>query len=434
MPDDVTRLLAGDPTAYPGPTAATSLGWLSHAKHYLGSWLDETSARLPRRHARVILLGMGGSSSPARFYAEAGGAAIDVLDTSNPDTVAATDFSESTVIASSKSGTTIETRTLLDHALASGLSPADLVVITDAGTELEALAQSLGALVVGGDPATGGRFSALSAFGLVPALYAGWSAESLRRELAGAAPSRELVISARETAAQILPEGASWAGFELAGDPLTSGGALWLEQLLAETTGKSGHGVVPLVGSSRPYRPAEITHWHLVAALCARRLGVDPFDQPDVEAAKRAAVELLGLHPSWDQPRPDPAVLRRDLERALYVTLQVFAPLESAFEVATLRTRVAARYPRATANLGPRYLHSTGQLHKGGPAGVCAVVIAVRPRSASRPVSGHPYGFHELHLAQALADHQAVLAAGRTSHLMVVEELAEASEVLGLDP
>ncbi|MFI5035280.1 MAG: hypothetical protein ACHQFZ_03640 [Acidimicrobiales bacterium] len=435
--DVAARLAQGDATLFVGATATRALGWLDHPQRYLGAWLDEVDERLPRRHERTLLLGMGGSSSPARLYAASRpSSSLVVLDTSNPDTIAATDFAGANVIASSKSGTTVETQTLLAHALAHGLDPTDLVVVTDPGTSLAELAGSSGALVVLGDPHTGGRFSALSPFGLVPALYAGWTPEDLRRELAPNAVSSDLARAALADATHHLSDvESSGAFFALGGDPISDGPTLWLEQLVAETTGKSGRGFIPLAGGAAPaVTPGRIQHLHLVAALLARGLGVDPFDQPDVDGAKREVFALLAGGATWQEPATDLAATRDALDAARYVVLQAFAPLESAIALAALRSRVERRFGPTTANLGPRYLHSTGQLHKGGPDGVAAVQVVVRPRSAPRRIAGRHYSFHDLHLAQARGDLRAMLARGRFAVQLVVDTFDEAAELLGLQP
>ncbi len=428
------RLHRAEPELFRGPSASSSLGWLRSPARYLGDWLDELAERLPRRHSRSILLGMGGSSSPARFFAEASGSsALAVLDTSNPDTVAQTDFSGATVLASSKSGTTVETQTLLAHALAHGLDPRDLVVITDPGTSLAELGATLGATVIEGDPHTGGRFSALTPFGLVPALYAGWSPSSLRDELGEVALNEAVVVGALEQVDRFVPgPDPSLLWDTLRQDPALSGGALWLEQLLAETTGKSGRGVVPLAGAEGHYRPAEIFTFHLAAVLAARELDVDPFDQPDVDSAKRAVFDLLRAGvPEIEEDRGD---LLRLSEAATYRALQVYAPVALSAQVAQLREGVSRRFGPTTANLGPRYLHSTGQLHKGGPAGVLGIQIVVRPSSMPQRIQGRAYSFHDLHRAQALSDQMAMRQRNRQVRVLVVDALDEAAEVLEVAP
>lgn len=429
----VGRILAGDASLFEGTTATHSLGWLRHPERYLGDWLDETAAKLPRRHERTLLLGMGGSSSPARLYGDWRPASqLTVLDTSNPDSIGATDFANVTVIASSKSGGTIETQTLLAHALASGLEARDLVIITDPASVLVELGRSLDATVIEGDPDTGGRFSSLSPFGLVPALYAGWSADELREELAGCHLNEEMVSASLEEAggnAANVRDGS--ALYLLGSDPITSGGALWIEQLVAETTGKAGRGFIPVPGGPlATYRPADMQRHHLVAALLARHLGVDPFNQPDVETAKKSVLSLLQGPVSWSVHESDNSAMRDALASSSYNVLQVYAPLDEARNLAALRARVDAVYANTTANLGPRYLHSTGQLHKGGPADVAAVQIIQRPKSAPVRIPGRHHTFHDLHMAQATSDFDAMTHAGRQVWQLMVDDLDDAAQVL----
>ena len=433
--DTVQRLLASDPSLFAGEAAPHALGWLDHPDRYLGAWLDNVVTLLPRRHERTVLLGMGGSSSSARLYAEGRrDTPLSVLDTSNPDTVSSIDFASATVIASSKSGSTIETQALLAHALANGLAPEDLVVITDPGTALEELGYSLGAMVFEGDPATGGRFSGLSPFGLIPALYAGWSVEELRLELAANTLSHELCVRAVNHADDLARRAIGGeALFALGADPITSGGALWLEQLVAETTGKQGRGFIPVLeGRAQDYLPRDMMFWHLVAALLARHLDVDPFNQPDVERPQRDVFALLEGDVSWKAPPIDADALRATLNKANYVTLQTYAPQAASEALVHLRARVEAAFGTTTANLGPRYLHSTGQLHKGGPAGDVGVQIVLRPTSAPMRVKGRRYTFHDLHMAQAISDVSAMRTAGRAVFQLVVDDLEEAAQIFGL--
>ena len=431
----VERLLAGDPTLFEGDTAGHALGWLRHPERYLGEYLDQVARLIPKRHERTLLLGMGGSSSPARLYAEAIETSdLTVLDTSNPDTVSGIDFSHANVVASSKSGTTIETQTLLAHALAHGLEPQDLSVITDPGTSLEELAYSLGAMVFLGDPTTGGRFSAISPFGLIPALYAGWTVDSLREHLAPCRLSTDLVTRAVEDSRVIAERAVDGRGlFSLGGDPITSGGALWLEQLIAETTGKEGRGFVPVLeGPARRYGPSDLMYWQLVAALLAFHLGVDPFNQPDVESAKKNVFTLLSAPVVWEAEPVDTSELQAALAGSTYNVLQVYAPLEASGDLARLRGEVSKRFAPTTANLGPRYLHSTGQLHKGGPADVVGLQVVQRAKSAPQRIEGRRYSFHDLHMAQAQSDLHAMRLAGRPVWRLIVDELDDAARFLGV--
>jgi hypothetical protein len=431
----ISSLMSGDASLFVGTTAEHSLGWLRHHERYLTGWLDDIEQSLPRRFERTVLLGMGGSSSPARFYADSrSDSLLSVLDTSHPDTVSQVDFSTVNVIASSKSGTTIETQTLLAHALASGLEPENLVIITDPATSLHELGRALGAKVVVGDPLTGGRFSSLSPFGLVPALYAGWSSNELRDELTRCQLTPELIEGAIAEANRIAQDTIDGQGFfELGADPITNGGALWLEQLMAETTGKRGRGVIPVpAGDAVEISVSSMQHYHLVAALVARILDVDPFDQPDVDSAKSIVFKILQDGASWEANEYDHAEFFEALRDSRYNTLQAYVPIASSKGVSDLRQRVQTVYGTTTANLGPRYLHSTGQLHKGGPHGVVGVQIIQRPSTAPLRISGRRYSFHDLHIAQAHSDFRAMKAASRSVYQLIVDDLDEAAQLLNV--
>jgi glucose-6-phosphate isomerase len=430
--DITNRLLTKDATLFVGETAKNSLGWIDHPTRYLGSWIEEIAKALPSNTAKTVLLGMGGSSSPARFYAEAkNDASLRVLDTSNPDSIDATSFDNCVVIASSKSGTTIETQTLLAHALANGLSPKNLVVITDPGSSLVELGHSLGAVVVLGDPSCGGRFSAISPFGLIPALYAGWSVKDLQQEHLSIAFDQELVARAQAQAAGLTAVESNI--FPLASNPLSSGSSLWLEQLIAETTGKDGLGLVPLwTEADEPLQPREMMFWQLVAAFSARELRVDPFNQPNVESAKKAVMSLLLGSEIQPANHGTESEVRASFQAASVRELNVYCPIENDVEVEQLRREVRDVYGDTSANIGPRYLHSTGQLFKGGPTNLSTLQIIVRPKSSPVRISGRRYSFHDLFYAQAIGDFEAMKSASRTVWQLVVDDLAEARALLGL--
>ncbi len=431
----IQRILKGDPSLFEGSTAKNSLGWLRHPETYLGRWLDDIAAKLPRRYSKTILLGVGGSAGPGLFFAEASGSsALSVLDTSNPDSISSTDFSNATVIAASKSGNTIETLSLLSFALANGLKVEDLIVITDKGTTFSKYANDLGCLVIDGDENTGGRFSALSPFGLIPALYAGWTPESLRSALSDSYVNESVVTKAvAEAAIHAADVNFGHAYFQLQADPIISGGAMWLEQLVAETTGKQDRGFIPVFESeSNKYSVSEIQHFHLVASLLAWHLGVDPFNQPNVEAVKTAFVKLLESDVPWTSQPVNYEEMQHNLRSATYRTLQVYGPLNIGNELCHLQSRIQNSYGRTTANFGPRYLHSTGQLHKGGPKNVAALQIVIRPKSKPIAIPGKTYSFHDLHMAQATSDFQTMISCGRHVSQLIVDDLDEVAEVLGL--
>ena len=433
----IQRILKGDPSLFEGSSAQNSLGWLRHPEMYFGDWLDDISAKLPRRYEKTILLGVGGSAGPGLFFAEAvQSSSLLVLDTSNPDSIAEVSFNNVTVIAASKSGATVETLSLLAYALDNGLDAQDLVIITDPNTPLSVLGEKLGCLVVDGDVNTGGRFSALSPFGLVPALYAGWTPASLRSELAGSFLNENVVALAFEEAAIHAADVNFGHGyFSLTADPVTSGGAMWLEQLIAETTGKQDRGFIPVCTSStKKYSPSQIQHYHLVAALLAWHLGVDPFNQPNVESAKTAVFELLENEVQWISEPFDAEELQHDFRTATFRTLQVYGPLSIASDLSALQSSVQQKYGTTTANFGPRYLHSTGQLHKGGPKNIAALQIILRPTSKDVVIPGSTpeSTFQDLHMAQAASDFKAMKDSGRHVAQLIVDDLNEVARVLGL--
>lgn len=429
------QIFSGDVSFFPGTSAVSSTGWLRHPEHYSGPRLAAIEQSLPRRFPRVLLLGMGGSSSPARFLADAiTSTDLTIVDTTHPDTVSAQSFEEATVIASSKSGTTVETQTLLAHALATGLDPSDLIIVTDPGTSLAEMGSAIGARVILGDPRTGGRFSALSPFGLVPALLAGWGVTDLEELLLANALNRELVgrVLADATMFQQRHQAGEFF-FPLVRDPVTSGAAMWLDQLVAETTGKQGRGFIPIpTESGPPCNPADIMYFQLLAALLAAGLGVDPFNQPDVELAKAKVFTLLREPTPWEAMDVDVSNLRRDLAEATYRTVQAYAPLSAQAQVVELRELLESAHGPTTANLGPRYLHSTGQLHKGGPTGVVGIQVLQRPRTSPVRIAGRRYSFHDLHMAQARSDYLAMSALGRPVYQILVDDVAEVGILLGL--
>ena len=283
---------------------------------------------------------------------------------------------------------------------------------------------------------TGGRFSALSPFGLVPALYAGWTPASLRSDLAGSFLNENVVVLAVEEAAIHAADVNFGHGyFSLTADPVTSGGAMWLEQLIAETTGKQDRGFIPVCTSAtKKYSPSQIQHYHLVAALLAWHLGVDPFNQPNVESAKTAVFELLENEVQWISEPLDAEELQHDFRTATFRTLQVYGPLSIASDLSALQSSVQQKYGTTTANFGPRYLHSTGQLHKGGPKNIAALQIILRPTSKDVVIPGSTpeSTFRDLHMAQAASDFKAMKDSGRHVAQLIVDDLNEVARVLGL--
>jgi glucose-6-phosphate isomerase len=461
----VRRLFARDPGLWGAdastPELADRLGWLDAPERSLrltpdlAGFADEVRGE---HVSRVVLLGMGGSSLAPEvfrrtFGVRAGFPELVVLDSTHPDAVAPAvdDASLPTTVfvVSSKSGTTIETTSLLAHCWeAAGRRGRQFVAITDPGTPLERLAAERGfRRVFPGEPEVGGRFSALTVFGLVPAALIGVNVREVL-ECAGA-----MVAACRSESPEANPGLAlGWLMAEgwragrdkltlRAGPPFGSFG-VWAEQLVAESTGKNGKGLVPVVdepeaaarGGDRvevelaarqpPDLGAEFYRWEVATALAGAWMGLNPFDQPNVAESKQhteAVLRELGAGRA-----PDPALGLAGLVAAVrawaaslrpgdYAAILAYLPPSAAHDALLTRLRAAigrARGVATTAGYGPRFLHSTGQLHKGGPSTGAFLQIEAEP-ARDVPIPGAAYGFARLIQAQALGDYRALEARGR---------------------
>jgi glucose-6-phosphate isomerase len=433
----------------------------------------------------VLLAGMGGSSLfpevVARSTPPGGGApALHVLDTTDPAAIARLGRElapERTLhIAASKSGTTLETRSHLAWAWERHPNPARFAVITDPGSELAALAVERGFAATFENPSDiGGRYSALSLFGLVPAILAGADVGGLLASASGitealrtppsanpaarlAATMAAAVRAGRDKLTLVVPEHLATFG-------------LWLEQLLAESTGKDGTGIVPVVGEPLGDPPVygedrlfvvvgepgatagrldsladaghpvvrlasggsfadlgeQVLLWELATALAGALIGINPFDQPDVAAAKAATSRVLA-EGRPDLPLTPLAALLDQVETGDYLAIQAFVDPASDAIARIESARVALRDRlgvATTVGLGPRFLHSTGQLHKGGPdRGVFVQVLG--DADVDVPIPGEDYGFAALEQAQADGDlltlHERKRRAGRVRLDELLEE------------
>ncbi|MCZ6745224.1 MAG: hypothetical protein O7D31_11195, partial [Alphaproteobacteria bacterium] len=457
----------------------------------------------------VVLLGMGGSSlAPEVFAAASGGGAhypeLIVLDSTHPkavlDVERRIDIARTLFLVSSKSGTTLETlslfRTFWQRAGQSGSgSGRRFVAITDAGSPLAVLAADRGFRNTFLAPEdVGGRYSALSVFGLVPAALAGMD---IRRLLAGARAMAEACgpgVAETENPALVL--GAALAELARSGrdkltfltSPALNALPAWIEQLVAESIGKDGVGIVPVAGeapggaevygddrffvsirlagdeagagdgpgeASGPLLLAliaaghplarielsdvtglaqEMFRWQVAVAAAAAALGVHPFDQPDVEIAKKLARQAMAPA-AQDAKMPeagpaassgigsgDPEALMQALSAWIggarpgdYVALQAYlAPTEETTKALTdIRLALRDRFALAvTLGFGPRFLHSTGQLHKGGPDNGLFLQLVDEPDD-DIAIPETNYGFAALIGAQALGDLGAIEQRGR---------------------
>ena len=431
------------------------LGWTRTVPASRASWPDWARfAAAVRRDGldRLLLCGMGGSAlAPAVLARSFRATGLDVLDSTDPAAVAAAErahpLGRTLVLVVSKSGSTVETLAAY-HYFAARADPAQFVAVTDPGSALERLARERGFRAVWPHPVdVGGRYAALTVVGMLPAALAGIDGAALleRAEATDIAAAREL--------GRALARAARAGRDKLALRPPEPVAALadWIEQLVAESSGKNGAGVVPLVGggeragadiqvvrefSADPLDLGrEFLRWEYATWELCRELGVNAFDQPDVEAAKALARAELAAPPGAARPAPETlsaAELRAAARPGDYLAILAYLPPRADLEQALARVRVAwgdALGVATTVGFGPRYLHSTGQLHKGGPNRGLFLVLTADPAVDMEIPTMH-MTFARLERAQAIGDVRALLARGRrVCHL----HLRRPEDVAGLE-
>ncbi|GAB3788316.1 glucose-6-phosphate isomerase [Nocardioides ungokensis] len=497
--DRVASRIAARDAGLWGPAAeeesSKRLSWvsLSESSRTLVSDIAELEVELQEQGlTRVVLCGMGGSSLAPEVICRADGVELDVLDSSDPDFVRTSledRLAETVVVVSSKSGGTVETdsqRRAFEKAFTdAGIDPAQrIVVVTDPGSPLEQSAREAGYRVFLADPQVGGRYSALTAFGLVPSGLAGANIATLLDEAESIRPALEAdTVDNPGLRLGALLGAANRAGVDKlvlanAGAPFDGFGD-WAEQLIAESTGKDGKGILPVVvdaldspnfspstpdevlatfgadgGSSSSVfdsvRPAsgwgvsvdaplgaQMLLWEYATAVAGRVIGINPFDQPDVESAKAAAREMLDGGGSTPTPvfvdgpvtvyasegwlpagtttvTAAVAALLDALDREHgYVSVQAYLDRHRDASLASVRDRLAVRTARpVTFGWGPRFLHSTGQYHKGGPDTGVYLQVTGQPE-ADLAVPDRPFTFQEFLTAQAVGDGQVLARKGR---------------------
>jgi len=506
-----SRLFAKDPTLW-GPEAesesAIRLSWvtLGRSSRPLVGEVAALRDHLAEQGAdHVVLCGMGGSSLAPEVICATAGVELTVLDSTYPDqvrTALGDRLERAVVVVSSKSGSTVETdsqrRAFEDAFHRAGIDPTQrIVIVTDPGSPLDKDARAAGYRVVNADPLVGGRYSALTAFGLVPSGLAGVDLEQLLDEAESVAD----LLADDDEANPALRLGAVLAGTEPLRDKLVlvddgsgiTGFADWAEQLIAESTGKNGTGVLPVVVENDPDDPdpevrspaadvtvarlvadvagddvdssdaddagmpdpttadptlaevqvsgslgAQLLMWEVATAAAGRILGINPFDQPDVESAKKAARSLLDATDAM----PDPAAftdgaievralggdwlggatnvvsaldaLFSALDRGHgYVAIMAYLDRLADAPLARSRRAIASRTGRPTTfGWGPRFLHSTGQYHKGGPATGVYLQITTAPHE-DLAIPGREFTFGDFITAQAGGDAQVLADHGR---------------------
>ena len=489
--DGVPGLLAAKDPALWGteaePEAKSRLGWIDTFKHSrkLLPQLAEVRAELAAAGLdHVVLAGMGGSSLAPEVIARTLDIELTVLDTTDPHQVglALGDRIERTVVViASKSGSTVETdshrrayaQAFADAGIADSEIGRHFVVVTDPGSPLEATAREMGATVFLADPEVGGRFSALTAFGLVPTALAGVDvaelldqAAEVAASLAHAADNPSLALGCALGAAAtsgrdklaIVSDGTGIVGL---GD--------WIEQLVAESTGKEGRGILPVVVES-PDSPgltgedvlsvtiggalppdsvpgggiapdiavngplgAHFLAWEYATAIAGRLIGINPFDQPNVAESKENTGRILAGGLPAEQPSFVEGAVEvygstattlvgaitdflDEIDDRGYLAVMAYLDRLTDARLDSLRSILAGRTERSvTFGWGPRFLHSTGQYHKGGPQDGSFLQITGATQ-VDLPVPGRPYSFYQLESAQAGGDRQAI--AGRARPLL----------------
>ena len=524
-----SRLFAKDSTLW-GPEAesesAIRLAWVSlgrSSRPLVGEVAALRDHLAEQGIDHVVLCGMGGSSLAPEVICATAGVELSVLDSSNPDQVRAAlgdRLDRAVVVVSSKSGSTVETdsqRRAYEGAFTrAGIDPTQrIVIVTDPDSPLDRDARAAGYRVINADPFVGGRYSALTAFGLVPSGLAGVDIEQLLDEAESVAD----LLADDDEANPALRLGAVLAGTDPLRDKLVlvedgsaiKGFADWAEQLIAESTGKNGTGVLPVVVQGDPDDAdpevrspaaditvarlvadvadddraddgdadgditdpsrsevhvsgslgAQLLLWEVATAAAGRILGINPFDQPDVESAKNAArglleatdalpdkiaftdraIEVRALGGDWLGEAKTVADALDSLFSQLdpvhgYVAIMAYLDRLADASLSGARRTIAHRTGRPTTfGWGPRFLHSTGQYHKGGPATGIYLQITTTPHE-DLAIPGRGFTFGDFITAQAGGDAKVLANHGRPVLRLHLSDhdagLAQLTTALGL--
>jgi transaldolase/glucose-6-phosphate isomerase len=439
----VERIWERDPTVWTGKDEAQWLGWLDEPLRMRQRLVElDRLAEAAADADDLVLLGMGGSSlAPEVLRRAFGRDRFHVLDTTHPGAIRrladSLDLARTLFVVSSKSGGTLETRSQFDFFWERGARRC--IVITDPGSSLEQLAHTRGVPVCAGEPTIGGRYSALSPFGLVPAALMGVDVSRLLDRA-------EAMLNACRVAEDNpglelgLALGGAWQDGrdKVVPQPNPHGFGLWVEQLLAESTGKQGRGLVPAPDESPegldrqpqevelddPYDlGSEFFRWEFATAVAGAILEINPFDQPNVQLAKDKTNEVLAagtvLPPQLEGSVDE---LLGQAKPGDYVAIQAFVDPARERELQPLIGRAHETDCVVTHGLGPRYLHSTGQLHKGGPATGLFVQV-VDDYGPEVAIPNQPFGFGKLIRAQAAGDFASLQERGRRVARVRLEEV-----------
>ena len=438
--------------------ASVRMDWLdlpSESRTLLAQ-LDSLFAK--HKHlTNVILCGMGGSSLGPEVIAHTFGKELFVLDSTDPNYVShslTSDWSKTLVIVGSKSGSTIETasqKSFFESCFEkAGLNKADhMIIVTDPKSPLDLASREVGFTVVNANPNVGGRFSVLGAFGLVPAALIGIdvsvildsAADTKDSLIADATPAllaAYAIITGTEQYFSITDENSGMPGL-----------SDWIEQLVAESTGKNNLGRLPIVldhssdfvagkhlsisfdGNSdlvvRGDLGSQFFFWQWVTALIAAGLSIDPFNQPNVQESKLASADLLE---QWGNSLPPLGNLgvdgsiaffneSTDIQKLIslfiqsvdsdgYLSVMAYLDRQNDLQIKALRDIIASKIDKpVTFGWGPRFLHSTGQFHKGGQSNGSFLQITAG-FAKDYEIPGKKFSFGTLIMAQSIGDQNAL--------------------------
>lgn len=498
-----SRIFAKDRTIWGKEAESESairLGWVDAATESLELLPELRALRNDfhsRKLTRVVLCGMGGSSLAPEVLAATSGVELTVLDSTYPSQVRSAvsqDLDRTIVVVSSKSGSTVETdsqkRAFEDAFDKAGIDKTErIIIVTDPGSPMQKQAIADGYRIFLANPNVGGRFSALTAFGVVPSMLAGVEMEPILLDAVEAsdALSRDNSGNPALVLGAAMARTKSRAGFKdkvgiVSNSNQIVGLGYWLEQLIAESTGKIGKGVLPVVlGDNSPELSAvpddmltiglvddvsnealevnvsgnlgaQLLLWEVATTVAAKLLGVNPFDQPDVESAKIASraflenkspseaflfsesgIEVSVKNLSVDSRSTLSDALNRLLgsaDQSSYFSIHAYLDRARDTSFEELRDMIARLSGRPTTfGWGQRFLHSTGQYHKGGPdQGVFLQLIGSGDEELSVP--GRDFGFLELMNSQAAGDADVLSAAGRPVLTLRFDESASALRII----
>ena len=470
------------------------LGWVSSATDSISLIPQITKVReelASKGITRIVLCGMGGSSLAPEVITKRYGVDLVVLDSTAPDQVGQVvreQLENTAVVVSSKSGSTVETdsqKRIFEEAFTSaGIDKTErIIIVTDPGSPMEQAALADGYRVFNADPTVGGRYSALTAFGLVPSGLAGVAIDELLIQAQAAAT--ELSIDSTENPGLILgavlarlgsPSGYRDKVGIVSDSQTLPDFADWAEQLIAESTGKEEKGILPIVlqadsfelsaelsdvvlvsvSEKESFRAAtealvtgtiaeQFLLWEYATAVASRLIQVNPFDQPDVESAKIAARGMLAEKSKSKPPLftdggvkvlaeglnlEGSTTLEQALELLLsevgeqsYVAVHAYLNREAQLPSEKLRNLLAEKLARpVTFGWGPRFLHSTGQYHKGGPrTGVYLQLTSQTENDIAVP--GREFSFGELIASQAAGDAKVLADLGRPVLTLVLGDV-----------